>query len=779
RTSRSSALASKATGFPIAYISAKLAVGYTLDELPHYQFGTLDKYIPTGDYTVIKFARWAFDKFKGEKDILGTQMKAVGEVLSIGHTFKEGFLKAIRSLENGRFGLGAAIYQKKSVEELLALLWAPSSERMWIIYEAMRKGVSVQQIHDLTKIKPYFLEEMKQILDLETEFATYTIDKLPDELLKKAKEYNFSDKYLADLLKTPETKVRARREAINLFPAFKAVPVSGVKPLSHGHVPEYYYSTYHPNIGLNPQVTANPDKKRGMVLGGGPNRIGQGIEFDYCCVHAAMALKSEGYETIMINCNPETVSTDYDTSDRLYFEPLTVEDVYEVDRREHPDGAIVQFGGQTPLNIADILERSGVNIMGTKPSVIATAEDRDLFNRMMEKLQIKMPKSGMAVTIDEALALAREIGYPLMVRPSYVLGGKGMRIVYDDESLRMYIAEATDITAERPVLVDKFLSSALECEADALCDGVEVFVPAIMEHIEEAGIHSGDSAAIIPPKVLTAAQQDEIYDYMKRIALEMDVKGLINVQFAVADGEIYILEANPRASRTVPLVSKVCGVPMAKLATKVMTGRKISEFNLKRVVPPFYAVKEVVMPFNKFTDTDPLLGPEMKSTGEVMGIAPTLSSAVYRAVEAAGQPLPKSGTVLISLDKKDAVALEIVKGYKEAGFTVYATAGTHAFFKENGIETEFIYKENEGRPNISDMLINSKIDIVVNTPGGRKSWKDGITLRMLAIQHNVPYMTTLSGALAAINGILAEKSCQYEPKSLQEYQEMLGEKSLY
>ncbi|MDR0454300.1 MAG: carbamoyl-phosphate synthase large subunit [Deferribacteraceae bacterium] len=771
RTSRSSALASKATGFPIAYVSAKLAVGYTLDELPYYKCGSLDKYTPSGGHIALKFARWAFEKFKGEKDILGTQMKAVGEVLSIGNTFKESFMKAIRSLENGRFGLGIALYRQKTKEELSALLWNPSSERMWIIYEAMRKGLTVKEIHKLTLIKEWFLEEIWQIMELEEILSRYSISNLPDELLLKAKQYGFADKYLGDLLKVSESAIRMKREKKSYLPVYGFVPVSGTNPDKNGSVPEYYYSSY--NKGSAVWGAHKRTKEVVMVLGGGPNRIGQGIEFDYCCVHASVAMHNAGYETVMINCNPETVSTDYDTSDRLYFEPLTVEDVYEVYRRENPIGAIVQFGGQTPLNIAHKLEEAGLNILGTKPSVIATAEDRDLFKRMMEYLNIKMPESGMAFAESEALSVAGDIGYPVMVRPSYVLGGRGMQIVYDDDGLRKYISEATDLTPERPALIDKFLSHALECEADALCDGKDVFIPTIMEHIEEAGVHSGDSAAIIPPVLITEKQQAEIYDYMRRIALELNVTGLINVQFAISGDIIYVLEANPRASRTIPLVSKVCGIQIAKIATLLMAGKSLSDFNLKTVKPPFYAVKEAVLPFDKFTDTDPLLGPEMKSTGEVMGIAPTLELAVFKAVEAVGQPLPTSGKVLISLDKKDSVALKIANGYVEAGFEIYATSGTHKFLKENGVNTNFVYKEGEGRPNISDLLINNKLSLIVNTPGGKKSKIDGITLRMTAIRYNIPYVTTLSGALAGINGIIAAKKGGTGPKSLQEYQKML------
>lgn len=583
RTSRSSALASKATGFPIAYISAKLAAGLTLDEIPHYKFGTLDKYVPNGDYVVIKFARWAFEKFPQEEDKLGTQMKAVGEVMSIGATYKEAFLKAIRSLENGRFGLGnVKEYKEKSLDELRNLLYTPSSQRQWIMYEALKKGMTVDELHNITKIKHYFIEQMKEIVDLENQIESYTIVSIPDNVLYRAKKDGFSDKYIADLLKTKEKVVRERRHDIGVRPVYLPIWVSGVKKDEKTGYSSacYYYSTYNRNEGLQ---AADNNKKKVMVLGSGPNRIGQGIEFDYCSVHAAFAMKEAGYETIIVNCNPETVSTDYDTSDRLYFEPLTVEDVIEIYNFEKPMGAIVQFGGQTPLNIAKKLQSAGVNMLGTKPEVIASVEDRELFARLMDKLNIKMPEAGTASSIDEVESIASGIGYPVIIRPSYVLGGRGMAIINNAQELKDYISKDIEISEDKPLLIDRFLNNALECEADALCDGKEAFVPAIMEHIELAGVHSGDSACVIPPVRLTEQQKELIETYMKKIAIELGVVGLINVQFAVENNVIYVLEANPRASRTVPIVSKVSGIPMAKVATLLMEGRSLASFNLKNL----------------------------------------------------------------------------------------------------------------------------------------------------------------------------------------------------
>ena len=768
RTSRSSALASKATGFPIAYISAKLAAGLTLDEIPHYKFGTLDKYVPNGDYVVIKFARWAFEKFPQEEDKLGTQMKAVGEVMSIGATYKEAFLKAIRSLENGRFGLGnVKEYKEKSLDELRNLLYTPSSQRQWIMYEALKKGMTVDELHNITKIKHYFIEQMKEIVDLENQIESYTIVSIPDNVLYRAKKDGFSDKYIADLLKTKEKVVRERRHDIGVRPVYLPIWVSGVKKDEKTGYSSacYYYSTYNRDEGLQ---AADNNKKKVMVLGSGPNRIGQGIEFDYCSVHAAFAMKEAGYETIIVNCNPETVSTDYDTSDRLYFEPLTVEDVIEIYNFEKPMGAIVQFGGQTPLNIAKKLQSAGVNMLGTKPEVIASVEDRELFARLMDKLNIKMPEAGTASSIDEVESIASGIGYPVIIRPSYVLGGRGMAIINNAQELKDYISKDIEISEDKPLLIDRFLNNALECEADALCDGKEAFVPAIMEHIELAGVHSGDSACVIPPVRLTEQQKELIETYMKKIAIELGVVGLINVQFAVENNVIYVLEANPRASRTVPIVSKVSGIPMAKVATLLMEGRSLASFNLKKPEFDFYAVKQAVLPFNKFSNTDPVLGPEMKSTGEVMGIADTFEYAYYKADESSGLCMPLKGTVLLSCDKKDDKLLETAKVLESIGFKIIATGGTHNFLQSNNIKSEFIFKESEGRPNITDLIINGELNLIIDTPGSRSLKSDGALIRKSAVKYNIPYVTTIDAALAAANGIKAAQTAVSRLRSLQE-----------
>ncbi len=768
RTSRSSALASKATGFPIAYISAKLAAGLTLDEIPHYKFGTLDKYVPNGDYVVIKFARWAFEKFPQEEDKLGTQMKAVGEVMSIGATYKEAFLKAIRSLENGRFGLGnVKEYKEKSLDELRNLLYTPSSQRQWIMYEALKKGMTVDELHNITKIKHYFIEQMKEIVDLENQIESYTIVSIPDNVLYRAKKDGFSDKYIADLLKTKEKVVRERRHDIGVRPVYLPIWVSGVKKDEKTGYSSacYYYSTYNRDEG---EQAADNNKKKVMVLGSGPNRIGQGIEFDYCSVHAAFAMKEAGYETIIVNCNPETVSTDYDTSDRLYFEPLTVEDVIEIYNFEKPMGAIVQFGGQTPLNIAKKLQSAGVNMLGTKPEVIASVEDRELFARLMDKLNIKMPEAGTASSIDEVESIASGIGYPVIIRPSYVLGGRGMAIINNAQELKDYISKDIEISEDKPLLIDRFLNNALECEADALCDGKDAFVPAIMEHIELAGVHSGDSACVIPPVRLTEQQKELIETYMKKIAIELGVVGLINVQFAVENNVIYVLEANPRASRTVPIVSKVSGIPMAKVATLLMEGRSLASFNLKKPEFDFYAVKQAVLPFNKFSNTDPVLGPEMKSTGEVMGIADTFEYAYYKAEESSGLCMPLKGTVLLSCDKKDDKLLETAKVLESIGFKIIATGGTHNFLQSNNIKSEFIFKESEGRPNITDLIINGELNLIIDTPGSRSLKSDGALIRKSAVKYNIPYVTTIDAALAAANGIKAAQTAVSRLRSLQE-----------
>lgn len=769
RTSRSSALASKATGFPIAYISAKLAAGLTLDEIPHYKFGTLDKYKPNGDYIVIKFARWAFEKFPQEEDVLGTQMKAVGEVMSIGSTYKEAFLKAIRSLENGRFGLGSLKeYKSKSLDELRSLLYCPSSQRQWIMYEAMKKGMTIDELHNITKIKHYFLEEMQEIVDMENKISSYTIVSLPDNVLYKAKKYGFSDKYIADLLKTKEKTVRERRHDMGIIPVFLPIGVSGVPKDEKTAFSSacYYYSTYNRENTSTAQVSN--DKKKVMVLGSGPNRIGQGIEFDYCSVHAAFAMKEAGYETIIVNCNPETVSTDYDTSDRLYFEPLTVEDVIEIYNYEKPEGAIVQFGGQTPLNIAKKLESAGVNMLGTKPEVIASVEDRELFARLMDKLNIKMPEADTVADIAKVESVAAKIGYPVIIRPSYVLGGRGMAIINNESELKEYLAQDIEVSSSKPLLIDRFLNNALECEADALCDGKEAFVPAVMEHIELAGVHSGDSACVIPPVRLTEKQQETIESYMKKIAVELGVVGLINVQFAVENNVIYVLEANPRASRTVPIVSKVSGIPMAKIATLLMEGRSLASFNLKKPAFNFYAVKQAVLPFNKFPNTDPVLGPEMKSTGEVMGIADTFDYAYYKAEESAGLCMPLKGTVLLSCDKKDDKLLETAKILEEIGFKIVATRGTYAFLQENNIKSEFIFKESEGRPNITDLIINGELNLIIDTPGSKSLKSDGALIRKSAVKYGIPYVTTIDAAIAAASGIKAAQNAVSRLRSLQE-----------
>ena len=571
RTSRSSALASKATGFPIALVSSMLAAGVTLDEIPYWREGTLEKYTPSGDYVVVKFSRWAFEKFKGIEDKLGTQMRAVGEVMSIGKNYKEAFQKSIRSLEIGRHGLGfAKNFNKLSLDELLKMLNNPTSERQFIMYEALRKGAKVDTLYEKTKIKHWFIEQMKELVELEEQILKYKGKQVPDKLLIQAKKDGFADRYLAKLLDVPEEKIRKQRTGLGVVEAWDAVPVSGVENAA------YYYSTY------NGKDKVPVSKRRKiMVLGGGPNRIGQGIEFDYCCVHAAFTLRDEGYESIMVNCNPETVSTDYDTSDKLYFEPLTVEDVLSIYEKEKPDGVIVQFGGQTPLNIASQLAKAGVKIIGTSPDAIDLAEDRDLFRNMMKKLDIPMPEAGMASNLEEALALAKKIGYPLIVRPSYVLGGRGMEVVHDEEMLRHYVAAAVDVTPERPILIDKFLENAIETEADAISDGTDAFIPAIMEHIELAGIHSGDSACVIPPVSIPKKHLDTIAEYTKKIAIKLNVVGLMNIQYAICNDKVYVLEANPRASRTVPIVSKVCGLSMARAATQIMLGKKLKDLNLK------------------------------------------------------------------------------------------------------------------------------------------------------------------------------------------------------
>ncbi len=765
RTSRSSALASKATGFPIALVSAMLACGLTLKDIPCGKFGTLDKYVPNGDYIVIKFARWAFEKFKAVQDKLGTQMRAVGEVMSIGKTYKEAFQKAIRSLETGRYGLGGVKnFKELSKEQLLNMLATPSSERHFIMYEAIRKGATVEEIHNITAVKAYFIEQMKELVEEENALIACKGSLPSDEALISAKKNGFSDKYLSILLEVPEDDIRNKRIALGIEEQWEGVHVSGTENN------EYFYSTYN-GEDKNPIKT---DKPKIMILGGGPNRIGQGIEFDYCCVHASLALKKLGFETIIVNCNPETVSTDYDTSDKLYFEPLTLEDVLSIYNKEKPLGVIAQFGGQTPLNLASDLEKNGVKILGTPPSVIDLAEDRDLFREMMEKLEIPMPESGMAVNVEEALEIAAKIGYPVMVRPSYVLGGRGMEVVYDDESMVGYMNAAVGVTPDRPILIDRFLNNAMECEADAISDGTHAYVPAVMEHIELAGVHSGDSACIIPSKHISEENVATIKEYTRKIAEEMHVKGLMNMQYAIENGKVYVLEANPRASRTVPLVSKVCNVRMVPIATDIitseLTGRPSPVPSLKDREIPYYGVKEAVFPFNMFQEVDPVLGPEMRSTGEVLGLSSSYGEAFYKAQEATQSTLPLEGNVLISVNRRDKdMAIEVAKKLSNEGFRIFATGTTFEKITEAGIEAKLVKKLHEGRPNVYDLITNGDIQLVVNSPVGKDSQTDDSYLRKAAIKAGVPYITTMAGAMATADGIhRVKKGIDKEIKSLQE-----------
>ena len=765
RTSRSSALASKATGFPIALVSAMLAAGLTLDEIPYWRDGSLEKYTPSGDYVVVKFARWAFEKFKGVEDKLGTQMRAVGEVMSIGKNYKEALQKAIRSLENGRYGLGfAKDFNKRSLPELMELLAEATSERQFIIYEALRKGASIEQLHQRTHIKAWFLQQMKELVELEEKILAYRWGQLPNDLLIQAKQDGFSDRYLAQLLHVSEEQIRERRIALDMLEAWEPVPVSGVEDAA------YYFSTYNA-----PDSVGSSQRKKIMVLGGGPNRIGQGIEFDYCCVHTAFALKEAGYETIMVNCNPETVSTDYDTSDKLYFEPLTVEDVLSIYTKEQPEGVLVQFGGQTPLNIARQLQEAGVRIIGTQPDTIDLAEDREQFNAMMRKLGIPQPESGMASKLEDAIVIAERIGYPIIVRPSYVLGGRAMEVVYDEEMLREYLAKAVHVTPERPILIDRFLENAIEAEADAISDGVDAFVPAVMEHIEMAGVHSGDSACVIPPVNIPAKHIATIDEYTRRIAVEMGVVGLMNIQYAIADDKVYILEANPRASRTVPLVSKVCNIPMPRIAVQVMLGAKLKEMGLVRKQLPHFGVKEAVFPFNMFPEVDPVLGPEMRSTGEVLGMAQSYGMAFYKSQEATGGLLPLEGAVLITVAERDRGQLPAVaQRFVDLGFSLLATKGTAFYLQQHGILATPMQKLYEGRPNVADAITNKEVQLVINTPAGKSSVHDDSYIRKAAIKHKISYITTMAAAVAAAEGIAARKSGQEAIRSLQEYHASLA-----
>lgn len=773
RTSRSSALASKATGFPIALVSAMLATGLTLKDIPCGKYGTLDKYVPDGDYVVIKFARWAFEKFKGVEDKLGTQMRAVGEVMSIGKTYKEAFQKAIRSLETGRYGLGhAKDFDTLSKEELLRRLATASSERHFLMYEAIRKGATTEEIFELTKVKRYFIDQMRELVEEEEALKTYAGTLPPDDALISAKKNGFSDKYLSQLLKIDEATIRNRRIELGVTESWEGVHVSGTKDSA------YYYSTYNaPDKSI-----VNTEKPKIMILGGGPNRIGQGIEFDYCCVHCSQALKKLGFETIIVNCNPETVSTDYDTSDKLYFEPLTLEDVLSIYNKEKPVGVVAQFGGQTPLNLASQLEANGVKILGTSPAVIDLAEDRDQFRAMMDKLGIPMPESGMAVDVEGALAIANRIGYPVMVRPSYVLGGRGMEVVYDDDSMREYMAAAVGVTPDRPILIDRFLNHALECEADAIADGTHAYVPAVMEHIELAGVHSGDSACIIPSVHISEENVKTIKEYTMKIAEQMHVRGLMNMQYAIENGKVFVLEANPRASRTVPLVSKVCNIRMVPLATDIitseLTGRPSPVPSLKEKDIPNYGVKEAVFPFNMFQEVDPVLGPEMRSTGEVLGLSKSYGEAFFKAQEGAGGKLPLEGTVLFSVNKKDKEEIvPIAKSLVADGFKIVATAGNYDTLTAAGVPAVMVKKVYEGRPNIADMITNGEIQMIVNSPIGKGAAQDDSYLRKAAIKARVPYMTTIAAAKATADGIHYVKThAESEIKSLQELHSEIRDK---
>ncbi len=773
RTSRSSALASKATGFPIALVSAMLAAGLTLKDIPCGKYGTLDKYVPDGDYVVIKFARWAFEKFKGVEDKLGTQMRAVGEVMSIGKNYKEAFQKAIRSLETGRYGLGQIPkLEENSRQQLLRMLLTPSSERHFIMYEALKKGATIEEINEITHVKKWFIEQMKELVEEEVALLKYKGGLPSDEQLARAKRDGFSDKYLSILLGIPEQEIRERRTFLGVEEAWEGVHVSGTQDSA------YYFSTYNAP-DKNPVRT---DRPKVMILGGGPNRIGQGIEFDYCCVHASLALKKLGFETIIVNCNPETVSTDYDTSDKLYFEPLTLEDVLSIYKKEQPVGVIAQFGGQTPLNLAADLEKNGVRILGTAPSVIDLAEDRDLFRAMMDKLDIPMPESGMATTVEEALEIAHRIGYPVMVRPSYVLGGRGMEVVYHDGSLTDYMKAAVGVTPDRPILIDRFLNHAVECEADAISDGIHAFVPAVMEHIELAGIHSGDSACIIPSRHISKENVATIKEYTRKIAEEMHVCGLMNMQYAIENDKVYVLEANPRASRTVPLVSKVCNIRMVPLATEIITGqitgRPSPVPDLKEQQIPYYGVKEAVFPFNMFPEVDPVLGPEMRSTGEVLGLSTSVGEAFFKAQEATQTKLPLGGTVLISVNRRDkAEVVEVGQAFQEAGFKILATGSTCALLQEAGIEVTLVKKLYEGRPNLLDLITNGEIDLIINSPVGDDSEYDDSYLRKAAIKAKIPYMTTIAAARATAEGILqVQKTGGGEVHSLQKLHGLIQDK---
>jgi carbamoyl-phosphate synthase large subunit len=798
RVSRSSALASKATGFPIAKIAAKLAVGYALDEIPNdITRKTPASFEPTIDYCVVKIPRFAFEKFPGADSTLTISMKSVGETMAIGRTFKEALQKGLRSLEIGRYGLGADGKDKfpypsdipneqirgQILEEVTKRLVTPNEERIFYIRYGLLLGMKVEEIHELTQIDPWFLFNIQEIIDLEKEIRSYgpkvkdlelwkttrTPDqmRLPDALLRKAKEYGFSDHQLGTLLGFDEATLRTLRGTKGIQPTYKLVDTCGAE--FEAYTP-YYYSTYETE-----DESGRSEKKKVMILGGGPNRIGQGVEFDYCCVHAAFALKELGYETIMVNSNPETVSTDYDTSDKLYFEPLTLEDVLHIVRTEKPDGVIVQFGGQTPLNLAVSLERNGAKIIGTSPENIDRAEDRKRFQVLLKKLGLIQPLNGTATSPEEAKRVANEISYPVVVRPSYVLGGRAMEIIYDETSLERFVQRAVEASSEHPILIDKFLEDAIEIDVDAVADGESCVIAGIMEHIEEAGIHSGDSACVIPPFSLS----DELIDQLKRntyaLARELQVVGLMNMQYAIKNDVIYVLEVNPRASRTVPFISKATGIPWAKVAAKVMVGKKLRELGIfGEVKIDHIAVKESVFPFNRFYGVDTVLGPEMKSTGEVMGIDTDFGIAFAKSQIAAGTRMPLKGRVFISVMNKDKRPVVFVaKKLIDLGFEIVATKGTAKVLSNNGIPVQTVFKVGEGRPDIVDRIKNGEIDLVINTPGGKKPKADEVAIRTQAVAHNIPCITTLSGASAAVNGIESLLKRGMSVHSIQEYHQKI------
>jgi carbamoyl-phosphate synthase large subunit len=778
RVSRSSALASKATGFPIAKIAAKLAVGYTLDEIPNDITGeTLASFEPTLDYCVVKIPRWTFEKFPETPDLLTTSMKSVGETMAIGRTFKEALQKGLRGLEIGRHGIGAdgkgfvlGDDDFPSANEIEKKLSTPNSQRIFYLRYALMAGMSLEAIFELTKIDPWFLHQIKQLFDMEATLSAAEQPKgdgvdlaLSDDLLRRAKSWGFSDAQVGHLLGLSEDRIAAHRKARGIVPVYKLVDTCAAEFRA---ATPYYYSTYEEECEARVS-----DRKKVMILGGGPNRIGQGIEFDYCCVHAAFALSEEGVESIMVNSNPETVSTDYDTSDKLYFEPLTKEDVLHIVEKERPDGVIVQFGGQTPLNLATPLAKAGVPIIGTHPDSIDRAEDREQFQAMLKKLGLVQPANGIAMSVNAARSVADEIGYPVIVRPSFVLGGRAMKIVYNAKELENFAQLAILASPGHPVLIDKFLENAVEVDVDAICDGNTTIIGGIMEHIEAAGVHSGDSACVLPPHSISDDLLTEISTATKAMAAELGVLGLMNVQYAIKADRLYVIEVNPRASRTIPFVSKATGVPLAKLATKIMLGRTLADLGLtKEIVPEHVSVKEAVLPFDRFPDVDTLLGPEMKSTGEVMGIGGDFGTAYGKAQQGAGQRVPLEGTVFISVMDADKHAVEpIAREFLRLGFSIISTGGTCAYLNERGLNVERVNKLDQGRPHVEDAIKNGQVHLVINTGSGDTPSKDGYVIRRAALKYGLPYVTTIAGAMAVSKAVAAFKSTDVKVQCVQEY----------